>query len=46
LDELLATSDIVSLHVPLTPSTRGMIGEREIALMKPTAILVNTCGVP
>ncbi len=43
LDELLRTSDVVTLHVPLTPATRGMIGRRELDLMKPTAILVNTC---
>lgn len=43
LDELLRTSDIVTLHVPGSPSTRGMIGERELSLMKPTAILINTC---
>ncbi|MCL4466850.1 MAG: 2-hydroxyacid dehydrogenase [Chloroflexi bacterium] len=43
LDELLATSDVVTLHVPLTSATRGLIGRRELALMKPTAILVNTC---
>jgi phosphoglycerate dehydrogenase-like enzyme len=42
LDELLATSDIVSLHVPLAPSTRGLIGERELALMRPDAVLINT----
>ena len=42
LDDLLAQSDIVSLHVPILDSTRGMIGKREIALMKPTAILINT----
>jgi glyoxylate reductase len=42
LDELLERSDFVSLHAPLTPDTRGLIGERELALMKPTAILVNT----
>jgi phosphoglycerate dehydrogenase-like enzyme len=46
LDELLATSDIVSLHVPLAPSTRGMIGERELALMKPDAVLINTSRGP
>ena len=40
-DELLATSDIVSLHVPSTPETRNLIGERELRLMKPTATLVN-----
>jgi lactate dehydrogenase-like 2-hydroxyacid dehydrogenase len=42
LEELLRTSDIVSLHVPLTPQTRNMIGTRELATMKPTATLVNT----
>jgi glyoxylate reductase len=42
LDELLATSDVVSLHTPLTPATRHLIGARELALMKPTATLVNT----
>lgn len=43
IEELLRTSDVVTLHVPLLPSTRGLIGGRELALMKPTAILVNTC---
>jgi glyoxylate reductase len=42
LDQLLATSDIVSLHSPLTPKTRHLIGARELSLMKPTATLVNT----
>src|SRR5262249_51740029 len=44
--ELLRTSDIVSLHVPLDDSTRHMLGDREFAMMKPTAILVNTCRGP
>ena len=42
LDELLASADIVSLHCPLTPATRGLIGARELALMKPDALLINT----
>ena len=42
LDDLLKTSDIVSIHCPLTPRTEGMIGEREFGLMKPTAFLINT----
>lgn len=42
LDTLLQESDIISLHTPLTPETRRLIGEREINMMKPTAILVNT----
>lgn len=42
LSTLLAESDILTLHVPLTPSTERMIGERELALMKPGAILINT----
>ena len=42
LDELLATADVVSLHCPLTPATRGMIGVRELNLMKPDALLINT----
>ena len=46
LPELLRTADVVSLHVPLDSSTRGMIGARELAMMKPTAILVNTCRGP
>ncbi|SRR5579859_1088923 len=42
LDELLATADVLSLHCPLTDSTRGLIGARELALMKPDALLINT----
>ena len=46
LDEVLATSDVVSLHVSLTATTRGMIGARELALMKPSALLINTSRGP
>ncbi len=42
LSTLLAESDILTLHVALTPSTERMIGERELALLKPGAILINT----
>jgi lactate dehydrogenase-like 2-hydroxyacid dehydrogenase len=42
LRELLRSSDIVSLHVPLNDSTRHMIGVEELSLMKPTAIIINT----
>lgn len=41
LHKLLKVSDVVSIHVPLTHETRGMIGERELRMMKPTAILIN-----
>ncbi len=46
LNEILATSDIVSLHVPLTPASKHMIGAKELASMKRTAFLVNTCRGP
>ena len=41
LDELLSVCDIVSLHVPLTPATRGLLDEARIRLMRPGAILIN-----
>jgi len=42
LDQVLAMSDVLSLHCPLNEATRGMIGARELALMKPDALLINT----
>ncbi|WP_369162120.1 2-hydroxyacid dehydrogenase [Candidatus Thiodiazotropha sp. LNASS1] len=42
LDELLPQVDVLSLHVPLTPNTRNLIGTRELALMQPHALLINT----
>jgi lactate dehydrogenase-like 2-hydroxyacid dehydrogenase len=42
LDELFTTADAVSLHCPLVPETRHLIDDRRLAMMKPTAILVNT----
>jgi glyoxylate reductase len=42
LDELVTTSDVLSIHVPLTPETRGLVGRDLLARMKPTATLVNT----
>ena len=46
LDQLLAASDIVSLHLRLLDATRGILGARELALLKPTAYLVNTARGP
>ena len=42
LDELLSQSDVLSLHIPLLPATRGLIGARELALLPDGAILINT----
>ena len=42
LEELLKRSDIVSLHCPLTADTKGMIGKDQLALMKKSALLINT----
>jgi glyoxylate reductase len=46
LDDLLARSDVVSLHVPSTPETHHLIGAPELARMRPTAVLVNTARGP
>ena len=46
MKEILRSSDIVSLHVPLLPNTRHLIGAEEIALMQPHAYLINTCRGP
>ncbi len=42
VENLLREADIVSLHIPLLPETRGLIGAKEFALMKPSAVLINT----
>jgi D-3-phosphoglycerate dehydrogenase len=46
LDELLAAADVVSVHVPLMPGTRNLIGRRELAMMKPSAYLMNAARGP
>ena len=46
MDELLASSDIIVLHCPLTPETRGLIGKKELERMKSSAILVNVARGP
>ncbi|GAA5922395.1 D-2-hydroxyacid dehydrogenase family protein [Sporobolomyces koalae] len=46
LDELLTTSDVVSLHIVLSERTRGLLGKKELALLKPTAFLINTSRGP
>lgn len=45
-DELLAESDFITLHCPLTPETRGLLGPEAFAQMKPTVAIVNTCRGP
>ena len=45
-DELLQTSDLITLHVPLNRQTRGMISDREFDLMKSDAVLINACRGP
>jgi D-3-phosphoglycerate dehydrogenase len=46
LEELLVAADVVSIHAPLTPDSRHLIGEAELAMMKPGAILINTSRGP
>lgn len=46
LDEVMKQADIISIHTPLTPATKGLIGKKEIGLMKPGAILINTARGP
>ncbi|KAJ1019416.1 hypothetical protein NDA16_004533 [Ustilago loliicola] len=46
LDELLQLSDVVSLHCPLTPATKGLIGRKQLEIMKKDAILINTARGP
>ncbi len=46
LDELLSRSDFVSINLPLTPETRGLIGEKELTLLKPTAYIINVARGP
>lgn len=45
-DELLAESDVITLHCPLTPETRDLLGPEQFAKMKPTVAIVNTCRGP
>lgn len=46
LNELLKNSDFISLHCPLTPETKYLIGEKQISMMKPNAVLINTARGP
>jgi glycerate dehydrogenase len=41
LEELLGWADVVSIHCPLTPATKGLIGEKQLQQMKPTSIIIN-----
>ncbi len=45
-EELLQTSDIVTLHVPLNRHTKGMMSDKEFEMMKPSAVLINACRGP
>jgi D-3-phosphoglycerate dehydrogenase len=42
MDEVIQTADFLSLHVPVTEETKGLMGKREFGLMKPTAFIINT----
>jgi glycerate dehydrogenase len=46
LDELFRSSDVVSLHCPLTPATQNLVDEKRLAMMKPSAYLINTSRGP
>src|SRR5260370_4276255 len=46
MEEVLRQADFISIHTPYMPSTHHLIGERELHLMKPTAILINTARGP
>ena len=46
LNELLSESDVISLHVPLSPQTHHLIGKEQFGLMKPSAMLINTSRGP
>ncbi len=46
LEDVMRTADIISVHTPLTPETRGLIGKKEIGLMKQGAVLINTARGP
>jgi len=46
IEDLLRQSDIVSIHIPLTPKSRGLIGAKEFGLMKPSGLLINTSRGP